>query len=155
MAPPRKSQPGAVKSGLVQASVTAMQTPSAAAGCDANGHCPLPRLSISSRSASVVASMDAGYEGVEAALHSVMKWKTVLGVFVVVLLYLVCGGLAFRALEQPFESHQKDSITHEKSDFLRKHACVTPGELEALIQVGGVGGWGGESVRRRRSAGGS
>uniref|UniRef100_A0A8C4Z3X1 Potassium channel, subfamily K, member 10b n=1 Tax=Gadus morhua TaxID=8049 RepID=A0A8C4Z3X1_GADMO len=122
-------------SSLVQASVTAMQSPSAAAGdAKANGHCPLPRLSISSRSASVVASMDAGYEGAEAALHSVMKWKTVLGVFVVVLLYLVCGGLAFRALEQPFESHQKDSITHEKSDFLKKHSCVTPDELEALIQ---------------------
>ncbi|XP_056447070.1 potassium channel subfamily K member 10b, partial [Gadus chalcogrammus] len=135
MAPPRKAQPGAAKSSLVQASVTAMQSPSAAAGdAKANGHCPLPRLSISSRSASVVASMDAGYEGAEAALHSVMKWKTVLGVFVVVLLYLVCGGLAFRALEQPFESHQKDSITHEKSDFLKKHSCVTPDELEALIQ---------------------
>uniref|UniRef100_A0A8C5F6I3 Potassium channel, subfamily K, member 10b n=1 Tax=Gadus morhua TaxID=8049 RepID=A0A8C5F6I3_GADMO len=116
-----------------------MQSPSAAAGdAKANGHCPLPRLSISSRSASVVASMDAGYEGAEAALHSVMKWKTVLGVFVVVLLYLVCGGLAFRALEQPFESHQKDSITHEKSDFLKKHSCVTPDELEALIQVDAV-----------------
>ncbi|CAL8289880.1 unnamed protein product [Gadus morhua 'NCC'] len=135
LAPPRKAQPGAAKSSLVQASVTAMQSPSAAAGdAKANGHCPLPRLSISSRSASVVASMDAGYEGAEAALHSVMKWKTVLGVFVVVLLYLVCGGLAFRALEQPFESHQKDSITHEKSDFLKKHSCVTPDELEALIQ---------------------
>ncbi|CAL8285312.1 unnamed protein product [Lota lota] len=135
LAPPKKAQPGTVKSSLVQASVTSMQNPSAA-GCDtkANGHCPLPRLSISSRSASVVASMDASYEGAEAALHSVMKWKTVLAVFVVVLLYLVCGGLAFRALEQPFESDQKDSITLEKATFLKKHACVTPDELEALIQ---------------------
>lgn len=106
-------------------------------GCDpkANGHCPLPRLSISSRSASVVASMDASYDGMAAALHSVMKWKTVLAVFVVVLIYLICGGLAFHALEQPFESNQKNSITLEKASFLERHPCVTPDELEALIKV--------------------
>ncbi|KAM4625853.1 potassium channel subfamily K member 10b [Polymixia lowei] len=133
LAPPKKVQPGMVKSSLVQASVTAMQNPT---GCDvkANGHCPLPRLSISSRSASVVASMDAGYDGSLAALHSVMKWKTVVAVFVVVVFYLVCGGLAFRALEQPFESNQKTSITMEKASFLQRHPCVTPDELEALIK---------------------
>ncbi|CAL8273589.1 unnamed protein product [Merluccius merluccius] len=138
LVPPKKAQPGTVKSSLAQASVTAMQNPSAgaAAGCDAkaNGHCSLPRLSISSRSASVVASMDAGYEGAEAALHSVMKWKTVLAVFVVVVLYLVCGGLAFQALEQPSESDQKDSIALQKANFLKRHACVTPAELEAVIK---------------------
>lgn len=134
LAPPKKVQPGMVQSSLVQASVMAMQNPM---GCEvkANGHCPLPRLSISSRSASVVASMDASYDGSMAALHSVMKWKTVLAVFVVVLLYLVCGGLAFRALEQPFESNQKDSITLEKALFLQRHSCVTPDELEAIIKV--------------------
>lgn len=123
-----------VKSSLVQASVATMQNPM---GCDpkANGHCPLPRLSISSRSASVVASMDASCEGSAAALHSVMKWKTVLAVFIVVVLYLVCGGLAFQAMEQPFESHQKTSITLEKASFLERHPCVTPDELEALIKV--------------------
>uniref|UniRef100_G3P8Q4 Potassium channel, subfamily K, member 10b n=1 Tax=Gasterosteus aculeatus TaxID=69293 RepID=G3P8Q4_GASAC len=105
-------------------------------GCEpkANGHCPLPRLSISSRSASVVASMDASCDGVAAALHSVMKWKTVLAVFIVVVLYLVCGGLVFRALEQPFESNQKNSITLEKALFLKTHLCVSPEELEALIK---------------------
>ncbi|XP_076021645.1 potassium channel subfamily K member 10b [Genypterus blacodes] len=133
LVPPKKAQSGMAKSSLVQASVATMQNPM---GCDpkANGHCPLPRLSISSRSASVVASMDASYDGTVAALHSVMKWKTVVAVFVVVVLYLVCGGLAFRALEQPFESIQKTSITLEKASFLARHACVTPDELEALIK---------------------
>uniref|UniRef100_A0A672HCH2 Potassium channel, subfamily K, member 10b n=1 Tax=Salarias fasciatus TaxID=181472 RepID=A0A672HCH2_SALFA len=106
-------------------------------GCDpkANGHCPLPRLSISSRSASMVASMDTSCDGSTAALHSVMKWKTVLAVFVVVVLYLVCGALAFRALEQPFESSKKTSITLEKASFLDKHPCVAPEDLDAIIKV--------------------
>uniref|UniRef100_A0A7N8XBI7 Potassium channel, subfamily K, member 10b n=1 Tax=Mastacembelus armatus TaxID=205130 RepID=A0A7N8XBI7_9TELE len=122
-----------VPSSLVQASVATMQNPM---GCDpkTNGHCPLPRLSISSRSASVVASMDTSCDGSASALHSVMKWKTVLAVFIVVVLYLVCGGLAFRALEKPFESIQKTSITLEKASFLDRHPCVTPDELEALIK---------------------
>ncbi|XP_046872635.1 potassium channel subfamily K member 10b [Hypomesus transpacificus] len=130
--PPNKVQSEMIQSSLVQASVAAMQNPM---GCDfkANGHCPLPRLSISSRSASVVASMDASTDGL-AALHSVMKWKTVVAVFVVVVFYLVAGGLAFQALEKPFESNQKDSITLEKASFLLRHRCVTPAELEALIK---------------------
>ncbi|XP_038583930.1 potassium channel subfamily K member 10b isoform X2 [Micropterus salmoides] len=133
LVPPKKVQPGMVKSSLVQASVATMQNPMS---CDpkASGHSPLPRLSISSRSASVVASMDASCDGMAAALHSVMKWKTVLAVFIVVVLYLVCGGLAFNALEQPFESNQKTSITLEKASFLARHPCVTPDELEALIK---------------------
>ncbi|KAL0169488.1 hypothetical protein M9458_034084, partial [Cirrhinus mrigala] len=116
---------------LVQASVAAMQNPM---GCEVrvNGHCGLPRLSISSRSASMVTGMDASADG--SALHSVMKCKTVVAVFVVVVMYLVCGGLAFRALEQPFESNQKDSITQEKALFLQRNPCVSPAELEALIK---------------------
>ncbi|XP_029543706.1 potassium channel subfamily K member 10-like isoform X1 [Oncorhynchus nerka] len=132
LVPPKKVQSGMVQSSPVQASVAAMQNPM---GCDpkgANGHCPLPRLSVSSRSASVVASMDT--TGDLLALHSVMKWKTVVAVFVVVVAYLVGGGLAFRALEQPFESNQKDSITLEKALFLQRHRCVMPAELEALIK---------------------
>ena len=134
--PPNKVQSEMIQSSLVQASVAAMHNPM---GCDfkANGHCPLPRLSISSRSASVVASMDASTDGL-AALHSVMKWKTVVAVFVVVVFYLVAGGLAFQALEKPFESNQKDSITLEKASFLLRHRCVTPAELEALIKVSGL-----------------
>ncbi|XP_022070480.1 potassium channel subfamily K member 10b isoform X1 [Acanthochromis polyacanthus] len=133
LVPPKKAQPGVVKSSLVQASVATMQNPM---GCDpkANGHCPLPRLSISSRSASMVASMDASFDGSTTVLHSVMKWKTVVAVFVVVVLYLVCGGLAFRALEQPFESSQKTSITLEKAKFLERYPCVIPLELDAIIE---------------------
>ncbi|KAG1931221.1 potassium channel subfamily K member 10b isoform X1 [Pimephales promelas] len=125
--PVKKVESAAVQSGLVQV----IQNP---AGCEvqANAHCPLPRLSISSRSASALAGMDSGADGSD--LHSVMKWKTVLAVFVVVVSYLVCGGLAFRALEQPFESNQKDSITQEKALFLKRNPCVSPAELEDLIK---------------------
>lgn len=132
--PPKKMQPGMVKSSLVHASVATMQNPM---GYDprTNGHCTLPRLSISSRSASMVASLDASSDGSIAALHSVMKWKTVMAVFVVVVLYLVAGALAFKALEQPFESNQKTSITLEKASFLERNPCVTPSELDAIIKV--------------------
>ncbi|KAM6912652.1 potassium channel subfamily K member 10b isoform 2-T2 [Xenentodon cancila] len=133
LVPPKKVQPGMVKSSLVQASVATMQNPM---GCEpkTNGHCQLPRLSISSRSASVVASLDTSSDGSLAGLHSVMKWKTVLAVFIVVVLYLVCGALAFKALEQPSERKQKKSITLEKASFLQKHSCVTPEELDDIIK---------------------
>lgn len=123
-----------VKSTLVQASVATMQNPM---GCDpkTNGHCQLPRLSISSRSASVVASLDANSDGSVASLHSVMKWKTVLAVFIVVVLYLICGALAFKALEQPFETNQKTSLTLQKASFLERHPCVSPDELNTIIEV--------------------
>ncbi|GAB0190851.1 potassium channel subfamily K member 10 [Grus japonensis] len=94
-----------------------------------NGHYPAPRLSLSSR-ATVVATMEAPSQG----LQTVMKWKTVVAIFVVVVVYLVTGGLVFRALEQPFESRQKNTIALEKADFLREHVCVTQLELETLIQ---------------------
>ncbi|XP_062863649.1 potassium channel subfamily K member 10b [Trichomycterus rosablanca] len=131
MAPPKKPQVGVAQSSLVQASVATMQNPM---GCElkANDYCPLPRLSISSRSASIVASMDAVAEG--STLHSVMKWKTVLAVFVVVVLYLVGGGLVFQALEQHFESDKKNTITQEKALFLQRNPCVSSAELEALIK---------------------
>ncbi|KAK5606397.1 Potassium channel subfamily K member 10 [Crenichthys baileyi] len=133
LVPPKKMQPGMVKSSLVHASVATMQNPM---GYDprTNGHCALPRLSISSRSASMVASLDASSDASIAALQSVMKWKTVMAVFVVVVLYLVAGALAFKALEQPFESNQKTSITLEKASFLERHPCVTPSELDAIIK---------------------
>ncbi|XP_027027900.1 potassium channel subfamily K member 10b isoform X2 [Tachysurus fulvidraco] len=131
MAPPRKLQPGVIQSSLVQASLATMQNPM---GCEvkANEHCPLPRLSISSRSASIVASMDAAADG--SAIHYVMKCKTVLAVFVAVVLYLVVGGLVFQALEQPFESDQKNTITQKKALFLQGNPCVSPAELEDLIK---------------------
>ncbi|XP_072347511.1 potassium channel subfamily K member 10-like [Scyliorhinus torazame] len=99
--------------------------------CDpkSNGHYPVSRLSISSRT-TVVASMDTGPQ----SSPTVMKWKTVLAIFVVVVVYLVIGGTVFRALEKPFESQQKDKITLEKSNFIRNHPCVKPRELDALIE---------------------
>ncbi|XP_016123334.1 potassium channel subfamily K member 10a [Sinocyclocheilus grahami] len=122
LVPPKKVQPGMLQSSLVQASVATMQNPMG---------CSLPRLSVS-RPASMVASMEAVADG--SALLTVMKWKTVLAVFVVVVAYLVAGGLVFRALEQPFESNQKDTITLKKAAFLKKHSCVTRDELEELIK---------------------
>ncbi|XP_037691186.1 potassium channel subfamily K member 10 isoform X1 [Choloepus didactylus] len=108
--------------------------PAAAPACQpkgaTNGHYPAPRLSISSR-ATVVARMEGASQG---GLQTVMKWKTVVAVFVVVVVYLVTGGLVFRALEQPFESSQKNTIALEKAEFLRDHICVSPQELETLIQ---------------------
>ncbi|XP_053459449.1 potassium channel subfamily K member 10 isoform X1 [Nycticebus coucang] len=95
-----------------------------------NGHPAAPRLSISSR-ATVVARMEGASQG---GLQTVMKWKTVVAIFVVVVVYLVTGGLVFRALEQPFESSQKNTIALEKAEFLRDHVCVSPQELETLIQ---------------------
>ncbi|XP_056401927.1 potassium channel subfamily K member 10 isoform X2 [Hyla sarda] len=98
-----------------------------------NGHHPTPtltpRLSVCSRT-TLVTTMDNTSRG----LHSVMKWKTVVAIFVVVVVYLVSGGLVFRALEQPFESSQKSTIAQEKQDFLQAHSCVTQQELDALIK---------------------
>ncbi|KAM6954287.1 potassium channel subfamily K member 10a [Aplochiton taeniatus] len=123
MAPPKKVPSGMLQSCLVQASVATMQNPMG---------CTVPRRPVSPRPVSMVASMDMVADG--STPFTVMKWKTVLAVFVVVLAYLVVGGLVFSALEQPFESNQKDSITTEKAAFLQKHPCVSPAELEALIK---------------------
>ncbi|CAL9691787.1 unnamed protein product [Knipowitschia caucasica] len=119
---PKKVQPGMLQSSLVHASLATMQNPMG---------CSVPRLSVS-RPASVVASIEAGPDG--TVVFTFMKLKTVLAVFVVVVLYLVGGGLVFQALEQPFEDNQKITITAEKAAFLQRHPCVSPGELEDIIQ---------------------
>uniref|UniRef100_A0A8D0HMC4 Potassium two pore domain channel subfamily K member 10 n=1 Tax=Sphenodon punctatus TaxID=8508 RepID=A0A8D0HMC4_SPHPU len=108
-----------------------LAVPSAVPACEprTNGHCPTPRLSVSSRT-TMVATMETPSQG----LQTVMKWKTVVAIFVVVVAYLVTGGLVFRALEQPFESSQKNTIASEKAEFLREHICVESEDLEALIQ---------------------
>ncbi|XP_078130711.1 potassium channel subfamily K member 10a [Sander vitreus] len=123
LVPPKKVQPGMLQSSLVHASVATMQNPMG---------CSLQRLSVSSRPPSMVASMEAVADG--SATFTMMKLKTVLAVFVVVVAYLVAGGLLFQALEQPFENNQKITITAEKAAFLQKHPCVSPDELEALIK---------------------
>ncbi|XP_066468242.1 potassium channel subfamily K member 10 [Tiliqua scincoides] len=95
-----------------------------------NGHNPAPRLSVSSPRTTVIASMETPSQG----LQTVMKWKTVVAIFFVVVAYLVTGGLVFRALEQPEESSQKNRIANDKEEFLNVHNCVSPQELEALIK---------------------
>ncbi|XP_053301684.1 potassium channel subfamily K member 10a [Pleuronectes platessa] len=123
LVPPKKVQPGMLQSSLVHASLATMQNPMG---------CAVPRLSVSSRPASMVVSMEALADG--SAPFTMMKLKTVLAVFVVVVAYLVAGGLVFQAMEQPFENNQKITITAEKASFLQKHLCVSPDELEAIIK---------------------
>ncbi|XP_027761843.1 potassium channel subfamily K member 10 isoform X3 [Empidonax traillii] len=111
----------------------AMAVPSAVPACEpepkTNGQQAPPQFTISSR-----ATFFAAMEAPSQSLQTVMNWKTVVVVFVVVLVYLVSGGLVFHSLEQPFESMQKNTIALEKADFLRKHTCVNEIELETLIQ---------------------
>lgn len=67
---------------------------------------------------------------------TVMRWKTVSAIFLMVVLYLIIGATVFRALEQPHESSQKLRILAEKLEFLTMHACVNSSELEDLVKVG-------------------
>nr|XP_030130667.3 potassium channel subfamily K member 10 isoform X2 [Taeniopygia guttata] len=107
--------------------------PSPAPACEpepkTNRNYPSPQFSTSSRP-TVVAAMEAPSQG----RQKVMDWRAVVAIFIVVVVYLVAGGLVFRALEQPFESRQKNTIASQKADFLREHVCVTELELETLIQ---------------------
>ncbi|KAF3849478.1 hypothetical protein F7725_019197 [Dissostichus mawsoni] len=112
LVPPKKVQAGMLQCSLVHASVATMQNPMG---------CALPRLSVAPRPPSVVANMEGVVDG--SATFTMMKLKTVLAVFVVVVVYLV-----------PFENNQKITITAEKAAFLQKHQCVSPDELEALIK---------------------
>nr|XP_005483200.1 potassium channel subfamily K member 10 isoform X1 [Zonotrichia albicollis]XP_014120010.1 potassium channel subfamily K member 10 isoform X1 [Zonotrichia albicollis] len=92
-------------------------------------HYPPSKVAVSTQT-SVVAAM----EDTSQSRHAVMDWRAVVAIFIVVVVYLVVGGLVFRALEQPFENRQKSSIASEKAEFLREHLCVSEPELEKLIQ---------------------
>uniref|UniRef100_A0AAV2LT64 Potassium channel domain-containing protein n=1 Tax=Knipowitschia caucasica TaxID=637954 RepID=A0AAV2LT64_KNICA len=63
-----------------------------------------------------------------------MKWKTVTGIFLLVVLYLVMGAAVFKALEQPHESAQRVAILTQKLEFLSKHQCMSHRELEELVK---------------------
>uniref|UniRef100_A0A8C4NHS2 Potassium channel domain-containing protein n=1 Tax=Eptatretus burgeri TaxID=7764 RepID=A0A8C4NHS2_EPTBU len=65
---------------------------------------------------------------------TVMKWKTVLVLFTLVLSYLVAGGAVFQALEQHYEASQHAKLEQSKTEFLRKHTCVQSEELEELFK---------------------
>ncbi|KPP66472.1 potassium channel subfamily K member 2-like [Scleropages formosus] len=87
-----------------------------------------PRLSFSAK-AIVLNSADEC-----DAIGTVMKWKTVSGIFLLVVLYLIVGATVFMALEQPHESSQKYNILTEKLKFLDSHSCVNSSELEDLMK---------------------
>nr|XP_014345469.1 PREDICTED: potassium channel subfamily K member 2 [Latimeria chalumnae] len=64
-----------------------------------------------------------------------MKWKTVVTIFLVVVVYLIIGATVFRALEQSHESTKKIAILTQKLEFLLQHPCVNSTELEMLIKL--------------------
>ncbi|XP_065124965.1 potassium channel subfamily K member 2b [Paramisgurnus dabryanus] len=91
-------------------------------------HNSKPRLSFSAKP--VVLNTSEDYEP-----HvSVMRWKTVLTVFLLVVLYLILGATVFKELEQPYETSQKLSILAEKLQFLLDHPCVNSSDLEYLVK---------------------
>ncbi|XP_030581583.1 potassium channel subfamily K member 2 [Archocentrus centrarchus] len=65
---------------------------------------------------------------------TVMKWKTVTAIFLLVVLYLVMGAAVFRSLEQPHESEQRLAILSQKLQFLSRHSCVNQSQLEELVK---------------------
>uniref|UniRef100_A0A8C4QG56 Potassium two pore domain channel subfamily K member 10 n=1 Tax=Eptatretus burgeri TaxID=7764 RepID=A0A8C4QG56_EPTBU len=75
------------------------------------------------------------YLGSMAEGGSVMKRKTVLAVFTLVLVYLVLGGVVFWALEKPLESRLQLTVVNSKVAFLNRHTCVASDELEQLIHT--------------------
>lgn len=92
-------------------------------------HNTKPRLSFSSKPIVFNSGDDCD------TLTTVMKWKTVVAIFLLVVLYLIIGATVFKALEQPQESSQKYLIVKEKINFLSRHACVNTSELEDLVKV--------------------
>ncbi|KAI7804366.1 putative potassium channel subfamily K member 2 [Triplophysa rosa] len=91
-------------------------------------HNTKPRLSFSSKPIVFNSGDDCD------TITTVMKWKTVLLIFLLVVLYLIIGATVFKALERPQESSQKYLIVKEKMNFLSRHACVNTSELEDLVK---------------------
>uniref|UniRef100_A0A4W3ICL0 Potassium channel, subfamily K, member 2a n=1 Tax=Callorhinchus milii TaxID=7868 RepID=A0A4W3ICL0_CALMI len=87
-----------------------------------------PRLSFSTKPIVLTPGDDSDLT------PTVMKWKTVSAIFLLVVLYLIVGATVFKALEQPNESSQRTTIIVEKLEFLEKHLCVDSMDLELLIQ---------------------
>ncbi|KAJ8356695.1 hypothetical protein SKAU_G00194890 [Synaphobranchus kaupii] len=88
-----------------------------------------PRLSFSTKP--VVLNSEDDFE----AITTVMRWKTVSAIFLLVVLYLIIGATVFKALEQPHESSQKYAILVQKLEFLSRHSCVNSSELEDLVKA--------------------
>ncbi|XP_017274172.2 potassium channel subfamily K member 2 [Kryptolebias marmoratus] len=70
----------------------------------------------------------------QVMIVTVMKWKTVTAIFLLVVLYLVIGAAVFRCLEQPHESAQRLAILTQKLEFLSQHSCVNQSQLEELVK---------------------
>ncbi|XP_078505907.1 potassium channel subfamily K member 2 isoform X1 [Lissotriton helveticus] len=90
-------------------------------------HNAKPRLSFSTKPI-VLSTFE------DSDISSVMRWKTVSTIFLVVVLYLIIGATVFKALEQPHESSQRTTILIQKHAFVEEHACINTTELEVLIQ---------------------
>lgn len=91
-------------------------------------HNTKPRLSFSTKPITLTPREDS------EVVATVMKWKTVTAIFVLVVLYLVVGAAVFRSLEQPHESAQRVAILTQKLEFLSKHQCVNQSQLEELVK---------------------
>ncbi|KAG8001461.1 Potassium channel subfamily K member 2, partial [Nibea albiflora] len=91
-------------------------------------HNTKPRLSFSTKPITLTPREES-----EVAT-TVMKWKTVTAIFLLVVLYLVMGAAVFRALEQPHESAQRLAILSQKLEFLSRHSCVNQSQMEELVK---------------------
>ncbi|XP_029956927.1 potassium channel subfamily K member 4 [Salarias fasciatus] len=63
-----------------------------------------------------------------------MRCSTLLAIFTGVLLYLVLGAVVFRALEAPWEEGKHMQLQDARRDFLLNFSCVSPDNLQALIE---------------------
>ncbi|KAK5612746.1 Potassium channel subfamily K member 2 [Crenichthys baileyi] len=88
-----------------------------------------PRLSFSTKTITLTSQDES-----QQVVATVMKWKTVTAIFLLVVLYLVIGAVVFRSLEQPHESAQRLAILSQKLEFLSQHSCVNQSQLEKLVQ---------------------
>ncbi|XP_062302965.1 potassium channel subfamily K member 2 [Osmerus eperlanus] len=91
-------------------------------------HNTKPRLSFSTKPITLNPEEDCD------TITTVMKWKTVSAIFLLVGLYLVMGAAVFRTLEQPHESAQRLAILAQKLEFLSRHSCVNHSQLEELVR---------------------
>uniref|UniRef100_A0A3Q4GD81 Potassium two pore domain channel subfamily K member 2 n=1 Tax=Neolamprologus brichardi TaxID=32507 RepID=A0A3Q4GD81_NEOBR len=91
-------------------------------------HNTKPRLSFSTKPKTLTPQEES------EVVATVMKWKTVTAIFLLVVLYLVMGAAVFRSLEQPHESEQRLAILSQKLQFLSRHSCVNQSQLEELVK---------------------
>ncbi|XP_053305751.1 potassium channel subfamily K member 4-like [Spea bombifrons] len=91
----------------------------------------LYQLSCSSQD-SILLGEQLGAEE-EVPNSNVMKKKTVVALFGVVLGYLVTGAVVFQMLEQPYESMQQDRLSEHRKAFLEMHTCIQEVNLDDFV----------------------